>query len=107
MNRRDFLKVGGLFSAALLFQSSSFGTIAPLVIEAQAGGKLYRAADGKILISHDSGGTWQLHTNFGSIIDVLDLSVNTQGQLFAQLGFQGHRFELALAQDGMNIWRTV
>lgn len=108
MNRRDFLKVGGLLSAAFLLQSSSFGKMAPLIIEAQAGGKLFRGSDdGKILISHDSGGTWQLHTNFGPMIDILDLTVNLQGQLFAQLGFKGHRFELALAQDGMNTWRTV
>ena len=108
MNRRDFLKVGGLLSAALLLQSSPFGMIGSHVVEAQAGGNLYRGTnDGKIMISRNAGKNWQLHTNFGPSIAVLDLAVDMQEQLFAQLGFKGHHFEVALAQDGMNTWRTI
>lgn len=108
MNRRDFLKIGGLLSAALLLQLSPVGKMASQPIQAQAGGKLYRAtSDGRILISSDAGKSWQLHTNFGPIVDILDLTVDLQGELFAQLGFKGHRFELALAQNGTNTWRTV
>lgn len=108
MNRRDFLKVGGLLSAALLLQISPLGKMTSMPIQAQAGGKLYRAtSDGRILISSDAGKNWQLHSNFGSMIDILGLTVDLQGQLFAQLGFKGHHFGLALAQDGTNTWRTV
>ncbi|MBL8061493.1 MAG: hypothetical protein JNK32_00620 [Anaerolineales bacterium] len=108
MNRRDFLKVGGLLSAALLLQLSPLGQTAYLPVEAQTGGKLYRGtSDGRVLISSDAGKSWQLHSNFGSMIDILGLTVDLQGQLFAQLGFKGHHFELVLAQNGTNTWRTA
>lgn len=107
MNRRDFLKLGGLFSTALFVQFNPLGKIASRSVETQAGGKLYRGiTDGKILVSTDAGKNWQLHTNFGAEFSIGSLATDLWGQVHTQLEFAGHPFDLVLAQDGNN-WRTV
>ncbi len=110
MVRREFLKLSGLFSTALLMQIHPVGKAASFVhhpIEVAAHGKHYRGTpDGKIFVSADAGKNWQLHTNFGSELPILDLWTNLWGQMHAQLGFAGHRFELTLAKDGRT-WRTM
>jgi len=107
MNRRDFLKMGGLFSTALIVQFNPLGRITSVPVEAQTGDKHYRGTfDGKILVSTNAGKSWQSHTNFGPIFSILGINVDHQGQVRAQLGFEARSFELALAEDGKT-WRTV
>ena len=78
----------------------------PDPVEAVAGNKLYRGTpDGKIYISEDGGGSWQLHANFGNEYSILDLLANTNEQVFARLGFQQHSFVLKLSKNGKN-WQS-
>jgi hypothetical protein len=107
MNRRDFLKVGGLFSAVLLMQVSPLGSFVLRSVEVESQGRRYRGtSDGKILLSADNGKTWQLHTNFSRDFSILNLSKDSLGQVHALLEFAGYPFELALVQNSKT-WRTV
>jgi hypothetical protein len=107
MHRRDFLKIGGLFSAALLVQFNPLGKLAVRPVEVEAGGKLYRGtSDGRILVSANAGKTWQLHTHFGMDFSIIGLSIDFRRQVRAEIEFAGHPFELALVQNGKN-WKTV
>src|SRR6266540_4313229 len=107
MVRRDFLKLSGLLSAAVFMQFNSLGKAVSLPVEVESQGKFYRGTpDGKIYVSANAGKNWQLHTNFGSGFPVLSLTADFWGQVRAQLGFESHSFELALAQNGQT-WRTV
>jgi hypothetical protein len=107
MNRRDFLKLGGLFSTALLVQFNPLGKIASLPSEARAGGRLYRGTqDGRIFVSENAGKSWQLHTNFGLEFSVLGMTADVRDNIHALLEFSGHGFQLALSPNG-KVWRTA
>ena len=107
MNRRDFLKVGAIVSAAVLAPLNVAGSLASHPLEVRHGDQLYRGtSDGKIYVSEDAGQTWKLHTSFGSSLSILHLWVNLWGHLQARLGLGGHSFELTLAREG-RIWRTI
>jgi hypothetical protein len=107
MKRRDFLKIGGLVSAALWVSIGPLGHIAKLPVELGVRNILYRGTlDGNIHISEDAGKTWRLHTRFGHEYFVQNLFVDMSEQVHAQMGFAGRSFDLVLAQDGRN-WKTV
>jgi hypothetical protein len=107
MNRRDFLKLGGLFSTALFVQFNLLGRVAVQPVEVEWNRNQYRGTlDGRIMISTNAGKTWQLHTNFGSDFSVRSLRTDISGQLNAELEFAGYPFNLFLAQNG-NLWRTA
>jgi len=107
MNRRDFLKLGGLASAALLVQFNPLGKMASLPVEVGAGGRLYRGAnDGRVYISENAGRTWQMHTDFGPEFSILDMTADVRENVHAQLGFGGHSFQLILSPNG-RVWRTA
>ena len=107
MNRRDFLKVGVVLSAAVLAPLNVAGSLAGCLTEVRHGDQLYRGAPGgEIYVSEDEGQTWKLHTSFGPSLSVQHLWVNFWGQLQARLGIAGHSFDLSLAKDG-KIWRTM
>jgi len=107
MNRRDFLFTGGMFSIALVFQSTSWLLFKPDSLEVESQGRLYRGtSDGKVLVSVDAGKSWQLHTDFGPIYVVRNMGKNLQGRVLARLKFNEHSFELTLGQNGKT-WRTI
>jgi hypothetical protein len=107
MYRRDFLKVSGLLSAAVLLPFNSLGKAVSLPAEVEVQGRLFRGtSDGRILISDDAGRTWQMHTNFGSDFSIAHLGLNFWGQLEAQLAFAGHSFDVALGRNG-KAWKAV
>lgn len=107
MDRREFLKFGGLVSAALLVQFNPLGSFVLKPVDVEAHGKLYRGAPGgRILVSENAGKTWQLHTNFGTDFSITGLFADHPGQLRAHLEFAGYPFELALAQNS-RAWKTV
>ena len=107
MDRRDFLKLGGLFSAALFAQFNPLGSFTIQPVEVQSHGKLYRGTiDGKILLSTNAGKTWQIHTNFGTGCTITHLFLDRLENVRARLKFTGYPFELALTQDG-KAWKTV
>jgi len=107
MNRRDFLKLGGVFSTAALLRINPQAILLPDPVEAAAGNKLYRGTpDGKIFISEDGGGSWQLHANFGNDCSILDLLANSNERVFARVGFKQHSFVLMLSKNGKN-WQSA
>jgi hypothetical protein len=107
MVRRDFLKLSGLLSAVVFIQFNPLGKAVSLPVEVESQSKLYRGTpDGQLYISANAGRNWQLHTNFGPAFSIVGLRASLRGQVHAQLGFEGHSFELALAQNGKT-WRTV
>jgi len=68
---------------------------------------IYRGtSEGKIFAFANLGKSWQLHTNFGAEFSIIGLTTDSWGQMHAQLGFAGHSFEVALAQDGKT-WRAM
>jgi|SRR5215210_7209455 len=106
MDRRDFLKLSGVFSAAIMIRFDTLAKATALPLEVEAQGKLFRGTpDGKIYISGDAGKSWRLHTNFGSHVSIRDLSVNFGGQARAQLSLADHRFEMVLAKTAKG-WKT-
>jgi hypothetical protein len=106
MNRRDFLKLGAIFSAAILVQTSPLATVFAQSVEVQAGNKIYRGTgDGKIFVSQDERQTWQLHTNFGALFSVLSLQKNFAGQVQVKLGFGEHDVNLTLSENNVE-WKT-
>jgi len=108
MVRRDFLKLSGLVTAALLVQATpAVAAAAKLPVQVEAGGRLYRGSDdGRIYTSVNSGKSWQLHTDFGPNLSVWGLSADARGGVHTQLGFAGYGFHLSLMQDGKT-WQTV
>jgi hypothetical protein len=109
MNRRDFLKVSGLSSAAMFIQ------IGPLISEAKnlksdwlkADDVLFRGTyNGEIHTSHNAGQSWQLHTRLGTEYAVTDLFLDWSQHIHAQVVFAGRSFDLVLAED-KKLWRTV
>src|SRR5512138_2343726 len=101
MYRRDFLKLGGLFSVTLLMKFNPLGKGLYLPAEVSSQGMSYRGASaGRVYVSSNAGKNWQLHTNFGAAYSVLGLTADHSGQIHAQLDFGGRSFELALTLDG-------
>jgi hypothetical protein len=107
MIRRDFLKISGLASMLLALNLGHMENLVNLQAQATAGGKMYRGSlDGKIYVSADQGQTWAMHTSLGEASSILGLFTLTNGQVVAEVWFQGHPFHLALTPDGRS-WRTV
>jgi hypothetical protein len=107
MYRRDFLKLSGLATVALLFQGNRLGRIASQFKQVESHGRFYRGThNGKIHMSSDKGKSWQLHTNFGPEFSIPDLSTDLQGQVHVQLEFENHTFDLALMKNGVS-WKTL
>lgn len=109
MNRRDFLKVGSLSSAAMFVQ------IGPLISEAKslksdwlkADDVLFRGTyNGEIHTSRDAGKTWQLHTRLGTEYAVSGFFLDWSQRVHAQVVFAGRNFDLVLGKD-KKYWRTV
>ena len=106
MNRRDFLKISALLSAALIVQISPLGIKINHPVEVEAENKIYRGTlDGKIYVSEDERKTWLLHANFGSQFSILHLGKNLWGQVQAKLGFGEHDIHLTLSENNVQ-WKT-
>lgn len=100
MNRRDFLKLGGLFSASAFVSAGPLKKLPKLPTEAVVNGKIYRrSGDSSIQVSKDQGRTWQLHMNFGPENSILEIYTGLDGRLYAQIGFREYSFQLVLAKN--------
>jgi len=107
MNRREFLKFGGMFSVAVFLPKKPQAVFLPDPVQVVVAGKIYRGTpDGKIYISNDKGVSWRLHTNLGENYAILELSAKANGQVFAQVGYQKLSFALKLSQNGKN-WHST
>ena len=107
MNRREFLKLGGLMSILACVAVSPIGMIATLPVETAVSGKIYRGTrDGNIHVSENGGKSWQLHSGFGPDCSILDIFTGLDGQLYAHVGFKQYTFHLALAKN-KKTWLTA
>ncbi len=107
MYRRDFLKLGSLFSISMLVPLNTVSKQLGMPVEAQAHGLAYRGTrDGDVYFSKDAGLTWQLHTRFGSDFSIADLKAGAHEQLQARIEYAGHDFGLSLAPNS-HTWMTM
>jgi hypothetical protein len=109
MQRREFLKLSGAaLGSTLLLTGLSRQLAAALPVEARSRGRHFRGYrnDGDIFVSEDAGETWQLHTRLGSEYSVDDLFVDSEAQMYAQVGFMQYHFQLFLSKDGKQ-WKTA
>ena len=108
MNRREFLKIGSLSTAALLIQFKHIPIKflnRPALIEHQR--KIYRATPaGEIQVSHDLGKTWQLHLHLGKEYSVTAFFKDVWQHLHARVSFSGREFDLTLA-PGSKYWLST
>lgn len=106
MNRRDFLKLGGLVSILLILPAEKIVEAAAPATEAEMNGKIYRGApNGEIYVSEDQRQTWRKHTNFGLQYSVSQISSGPDGRLYAKMKFQRRTFYLSLSAHE-NFWRV-
>ncbi len=107
MYRRDFLKLGSLFSLSMLMPLNALSRLPNPQIEAETRGLLYRGTwDGDILVSEDAGATWRLHTRFGSDCSITRLSLGARQQVVARIEYRGYPFFVVLAPNSKN-WLTM
>ncbi|MFZ5877983.1 MAG: twin-arginine translocation signal domain-containing protein [Chloroflexota bacterium] len=105
MNRRDFLKLGGLASAALVVPALKLGALVLTAAQAEYRGRVYRGTvDGEIHVSEDQGQTFRRQFGFGPRYSISKLFTGFDGRLYAQMEYQDRSFFLSLAEDGSH-WR--
>ncbi len=106
MNRREFIKLGGVSVLTLLSGLGGVDVLAQLPVEAAVQGKVYRGThDGKIYISENGGNNWRLHTNLGSDYAITHFSTGASNHVQAQVRYQKYTFQLALSKDG-RFWNS-
>ena len=100
MQRRTFLKLAASTTVAAGARVAFPWAVAAAPGYVSFGEAFYRpgAAAGTIETSTDSGKTWKLHSNLGSIFTVPKLAVS-HNQLVATVGYAGRTFTLVLAPD--------
>ena len=108
MQRREFLKLSGATLGSTLLLTGLFRLGSALPVEAQSRGKHFRGYrnEGDIFVSEDAGETWQLHTRLGPQYSIDDLFVDSEDQMYAQVGFMQYHFQLFLSKDGKQ-WNTA
>lgn len=105
MNRRDFLKIGGLTSLALAFPTWKAAGFVLASAEAEYRGRSYRGMpDGDIHVSDDQGQSWRRQLGFGEQYSINKMFTGFDGRLYAQVDYQDRSFFLSLSEDG-NFWR--
>ena len=108
MDRREFLKISGLLSAAIFIRFSP--ALIPSKnrpVELASEGVLFRGAQvGEIQTSSDGGRSWQLHTRLGSQYTITGLFLDGSQRVHAKAAFAGRSFELLLSKN-RKYWLTV
>ncbi len=108
MNRRDFLKIGSMTTAAFFLQANHLpgkALVAPALLE-HRGNVFLGTSDGNILVSRNFGKTWQLHTRLGKDYTVSGFSKDGSQHLYANILFGDRSFVLTLAK-GDKFWLSV
>ncbi len=107
MNRREFIKLGGVGFLTLLSGMGGMEMVTHLPVEVAAQGKVFRGThDGKIYVSENGGNNWRLHTNLGRDYAVTRFSVGANNQVQAQVSYQKYTFHLVLSRNG-KFWNTA
>lgn len=107
MNRRDFLKLTALTSTSMVLNFAIINKLSNSSVQFQVGDQVYKGTSGgDILISRDSGETWQLHTRLSPGSSISKLGVDMADRMFANVRYSGYSFQLVLSDDGRN-WQTL
>lgn len=100
MNRRDFMKLGGITTLLLLFPVWKLAEFAFDFPEAEFNGKVYRGTpDGDIQVSFDQKKSWQKQVGFGSDLAIRQLFIRNDGRLVANIKYRDFSFELSLSEN--------
>lgn len=100
MDRREFVKLGGMAALLWMFPSSKSAFALPAN---GYNGKHYRGArDGEIQVSHDGKRTWQKHASFGADYSIGEISARDDGRPAAKVGYRSRTFVLSLSEDETN-----
>lgn len=102
MNRREFLKLGGLASALLSFSFPfSLMSFLNFPVETSAFGKIFRGyRNGDIYVSEDQGITWQMQYRLGSSYSIMRMFTGSNGKLYLQTAYHSGSFHLTLSPNG-------
>ena len=95
MNRRDFMRSGGLLSASLLLRFN------PVKQQSVPPGP-----EGKTLETGDIVRLQHLQTYLGPEFSILSLSAGAGSQVQALIGYKEFNFQLALSEDERT-WITI
>ena len=108
MDRREFIKLSGLFSVAFFTQFiPRLGKSINQPVELASGGVIYRGTQGgDIQTSGDAGLSWQLHTRLGPQYSIISLYSDSSTRVYTKAVFAGRSFELMLSKD-KKYWLTV
>lgn len=107
MNRRDFLKVGGVTALLLsvpVWKLTEHFFVFPV---AEFKGRFFRGTpNGEIHISADQKQTWQKQAGFGPELAIRELFLQGNGRLTAKVEYRGWSFNLSLSEDEKD-WLVV
>jgi len=105
MNRRRFLKLSGISTAALWFAPQAVFGARRTEPVASRSGRLYSAdRRGRIYVS-ENGRPWRVHTNLGRDYWVRRLRVDQRGRVTAHVDYRSREFNLVLDKHE-RFWRT-
>lgn len=100
MNRRDFLKFGGVTVLLLSFPAWKLAEHLFASPVAEFKGRFFRGTpNGEIHISNDQKQTWQKQVGFGPDLAIRDLFIQGDGRLTAKVEYQKWDFTLSLSDD--------
>lgn len=107
MNRRNFLKLSGIASIALLAPIGLIAKGIASITTVKVDGKTFHGTeDGKVYVSQDDGQNWERLANFGSGMSITSLTAIPGARIYARFEFAGHPFALVYSlNDGQ--WRTA
>lgn len=107
MQRREFLRTTTALTVAAAGGIALGGMVDVTAADAAKVAPRYRGTrNGRVLVSHDSGRTWRLLTNFGPKLDASRVKdVANKVTVHAVYGHHGS-FNLRLQPDGRT-WRTI
>jgi hypothetical protein len=101
MNRREFLKLGGVVPAYFFLSASGLFSLPQFEPQIKALGKTFKGTlDGKIYTSADSGKTWQLQYKLGSSNAIIKFTTSVDNKLYLQAMNHTHAFSLVLSPNG-------
>ena len=101
MNRREFLKLGGIVPAYFFLSASGLSSLPQFEPQIKALGKTFKGTlDGKVYTSVNSGKTWQLQNKLGSSNAILKFTIGADHRLYLQAMNHTHTFSLVLSSNG-------
>jgi hypothetical protein len=107
MKRRNFLKLSGIASIALLAPVGLIVKGIASITTVKVQGKTFHGSDdGKVYVSRDDGQNWERLANFGPGMATKSFTAIPGARIYARFEFAGNPFALVYSlNDGQ--WRTA